>query len=202
MLGRIGTVATAVPVLFLAASPLAAAAPNDPVSLRTEQVTAPGLQICLLPILCITIGDGEPSSPPPPPPPPPTSPPPPTKPTTPTTPTRPPTSPPTTTHSVPPPSPPVTSAPPTSVALRAAVPPVVPVLTPTTSPPPPATLPPGTNPAATPGRVVLPTSANTLKAASVSPEVVTERRWALTAIVLIFGGGAVAAARMRRRTRD
>jgi hypothetical protein len=38
--------------------------------------------------------------------------------------------------------------------------------------------------------------------ASVSPEVVTERRWALTAIVLIFGGGAAATtARARRRAK-
>jgi hypothetical protein len=48
---------------------------------------------------------------------------------------------------------------------------------------------------------VLPTSPGTLRAASVSPEVVTERRWALTVIVLIFGAGAVGAARMRRRTK-
>jgi hypothetical protein len=48
---------------------------------------------------------------------------------------------------------------------------------------------------------VLPTSPGTLREAAVSPEVVTERRWALTAIVLIFGGGAVATARIRRRAK-
>jgi hypothetical protein len=51
------------------------------------------------------------------------------------------------------------------------------------------------------GAQVLPTSPGTLREAAVSPEVVTERRWALTAIVLIFGGGAVATARIRRRAK-
>jgi hypothetical protein len=40
-----------------------------------------------------------------------------------------------------------------------------------------------------------------LRVAPVSQEVVTERRWALTTIVLIFGAGAVATARMRRRVK-
>ncbi|HEY4455417.1 MAG TPA: hypothetical protein VGN81_13990 [Pseudonocardiaceae bacterium] len=180
MLARIGGVVVAVPILFLAAAPAADAAVSvGPAgSVGRQQVMAPDLRICLLPIICISIGDGPPHTQPPPPPPP-TSPPPP-PPTTPTTPTQPPTSPPTTTHSAPPPPPPVTPTAPT---------------TPTTSPP--------LSPPASPvGRAqVLPTSPGTLKVASVSPEVVTERRWALTAIVLIFGGGAVATARARRRAR-
>ena len=199
MLARIGGVAVAVPILFLAAAPGADAAPGDHVSVGSQQVMAPDLRICLLPIICISIGGG-PTHTQPPPPPPPTSPPPPP----PTSPTKPPTSPPPTTRSAPPPPPPVT----TTVAtapLRAALPPIptttatTPTTTPTTTAPTTPTTPPPASPA---GRAqVLPTSPGTLKVASVSPEVVTERRWALTAIVLIFGGGAVATARARRRAR-
>jgi hypothetical protein len=196
MLARIGGVAVAVPILFLATAPGADAAPGDHVSVGSQQVMAPDLRICLLPIICISIGGG-PTHTQPPPPPPPTSPPPPP----PTSPTKPPTSPPPTTRSAPPPPPPVTTTVATAATLRAALPPIPTTTTPTTTL---TTTVPTTPPPASPtGRAqVLPTSPGTLKVASVSPEVVTERRWALTAIVLIFGGGAVATtARARRRAK-
>jgi hypothetical protein len=90
--------------------------------------------------------------------------------------------------------------------LQAALPPV-PAFTPTTTAP--TTTPPTSTPATTPpattsqarGALVLPTTPGTVREAAVSPEVVTERRWALTAIILIFGGGAVATARVRRRAK-
>ncbi|HEX3783455.1 MAG TPA: hypothetical protein VHX38_27640 [Pseudonocardiaceae bacterium] len=83
--------------------------------------------------------------------------------------------------------------------------PAPPVLTPTTTAPTTTTVPttPTTIAPTTPfgARLVLPTSPGTLRVAPVSQEVTTERRWALTTILLIFGGGAVATARARRRPR-
>lgn len=88
-----------------------------------------------------------------------------------------------------------------TATLRAAVPPpATPATTTPTTPATPSATPPATTVAPPTGRAeVLPTSPGTIREASVSPEVVTERRWALTTILLIFGGSAIAAgARMRR----
>jgi hypothetical protein len=74
---------------------------------------------------------------------------------------------------------------------------VVPVTTvPTTSPPRPRTAPPPTTVPAT-----LPEGAALPAPVGVAAERDKERRWALTAVILLIGGGAVAG-RMRSRNRS
>jgi hypothetical protein len=115
---------------------------------------------------------------------------------TPAPPTSPPPPPPTTTHNGPPPPPPTTPNPvPAQVILPSTT---IPPTPPTSTTVPPPTLP-LTKPAPTTARESLPPAK--LLAQASDEERNTERRWALATVILIFGGGAVAARRVSARGR-
>jgi hypothetical protein len=115
---------------------------------------------------------------------------------TPVPPTTPPPPPPTTTHQ-PTPPPPTTTTTPKPVPAQVIPPTTTIEPTTTTVPPPPTTPPP--LPAPTSPPAVLPQAQLLAKVSE--QERNTERRWALTAVLIIFGGGAVAARRSSARAR-
>lgn len=122
--------------------------------------------------------------------------------TSPPPPTTPPPPPPTTTHHpTPPPPTTTTSAKPAATTSKAVpaqfIPPTTTIPPATTTVPPPSPPPPVPVPRSTPA--VLP--AATVLAQPSGQERDIERRWALTTVVIVFGGGAVAARRLSRRSR-
>lgn len=107
--------------------------------------------------------------------------------------------PPTTTHH--PPPPPTTTKPPatTSKPVPAQFIPATTTIAPTTTTLRPTSPTPPPSPMPTSPPTVLPRA--TLVAQPSEQERNTERRWALTTVVIVFGGGAVAARRISRRSR-
>lgn len=110
--------------------------------------------------------------------------------------TPPPPPPPTTTRHAPPPPPPTTTA---KTVPAQVIPPPTTIPPTTTTVPPTTPTPPPTKPVPTSARGALPPAR--LLAQATGKERDTERRWALATVVIVFGGGAVAARRVSARGR-